>query len=559
MQDHKEYKISLQPGKNIFLAILFIVAFTAVTYFIWGLYMDDFEVITHQIMTDIKALNTRTIYATNENFLLYAPKAWLQEIFPSISIHGVTMLLSLIAGYAACFYYILINNPRFAGIFTIVLLYILSLDSFILINNSKVAVLLTLTAISIFCFNKNGNRKHTFLAYILILIAIFSRIEYPLICLFCALICALIFQNKPLLKHSFIAFIIGTVVFLAFVYLVHLNIDGIKDFRDYEKWIDDRMSFTLGGNSIITDSLSRYESLVYAKGLFLLDQPALDEIQYSDIVLHHSLIDYIFKNDNFLKIFRIKFLASFQTIQNTFFPLLIAFIYTWLLVFYKAWSKKVLWKAVLIAGIYLSIFIGVGIISKTHERFISSYLIAPIFIMLVLSAQKDFIKTKNLRHFSLLIYSILAFCYIAYTVPRQVEKKIQLENRAIELFSAFEADIHQGKEPVVGYLDYNGVIPSGLFKTYPHIKWIFLDCGTLNHHPHFRTLNERYFGKNYLSLPARMTQICNDNGEIYTNANTMLFYQKYLRAVHNYELKYELIESFGDGTYNKYSIKDSIL
>lgn len=524
-------------------------------YLFYGIYLDEFEVLTDLVVRESRTLKTQYPYANNENFLMYAQLSYIQQLFKGVSIHGIWLTTLTVISFTYIFNSILQHEKKLTTILLCFVIFIFSMENIILLSTSKVAVLLSLSSFLLLGTIESPTLKNRTIPLLPFIIALFVRIEYPIIIASFAFAYAILFNKKKLYTPITTSIILGILVFSTYAFLVYLNVDGIQDFRQYEKEIYHKFNSVF--NIISTNnlnSLTEDQLKLLAKGLFLLDEPNLNSISYNSLVQHHSTFDYIFNNKEFANIYLNKLGYAFKIVLHQFFYLTIASLLSVIVLLYFSISRRKTLQATFLLLMYISLFLGVNLFAELHYRFLSSFLLAPILIALFLLSNRNTQLTKNMSSGLFLLYLSLGLLYLSKDIRTISADKEHLENRAMAVHDSFKNDIAHQLTPFLGYLEYDGILPSKLFRKDPNISWYFLDAGTLNELKHFKILNQRVFGENYPSLKNRIKQVIQQNGYLYISKKYIEFYQVYLQKIHHYSFNYEIDRSFGDGSFNKYKI-----
>lgn len=540
------------------LSILFSIACVVFIFFTWGMYYEGDEVFANYFFYLNGLYNSPHIFWNEEYFLVSQLIVFLQSKWLSISFLSAYkfLILTILLAY---FFYIFFKTTKSIFIaFTLnTLVFFVLLDNFIFVNNVRITILLAFLSVFYLISQKNTRLHQKFTLvhfYFLYFLAITSRFQIAFIFFTVFFVIAFLTRQKLLARHLAFILLFNVLLFSIFNKKIEKYPEQLQNFYKYELSIHDRGDFVLQEIYVVENmqtylnNLDDQELKLMAKSLFILDKPTLDSIQFTDLILHPKLLDYIFRNTNFLKIYKTKLIdlkqLFFQDYKFLFLLFLVAQI-TLFIVFFK--NTKSVFLYILGLLLYFSLPFLISIIGNMPQKILSPFLICPTILAFywILNSRKTIIK-----FFLIITVGALAlFHFQNFTTPHLNLQKNQ-EANAHTFFELIPKN-----EPVyVTYFDTPEILPSKLFtRIYPK-EIVFIDLGGFIDYPVFYKQQNKYFEEQSY-IKRRYTTLINDkNKVVYGTSFITSFISLYLEKTHNYSINFKESSICKECTLNKIRI-----
>lgn len=536
-----------------FLLFFVLVCFLISLHYFIGFFLVDYEVFFNYAVQLAAHHNLTPIIASSDNFLLYPLYVFFQKLLPSIPIYALVKLsLIFLSVYIILDYFIFSIERKIYSIFFILIFTLVFSRSLILLHNTSIGFLLCFASFIVLFTDQKNRKRNLLFFYLLIVIAITHRIHISIIASFIGLLLLLLFYPKShKLKHVIAFFGISVLSYIFFLFLALNGPDNLTEYVKYERALLNNQNFVID-KSPFDPSLNTKELKYFAKALFLNDKE-LDNINFKSIIEHESIFSYVFQNKDFVKIYVTKVKELILLIYNTNLPFLI-------LIFLNTILSLFIFKTKQLPFIILNLIFCITLLFLTVFTTLNEEIIYPFFGLNILVSLICFYNlTHNAKWFNIICFYTLIL--LLWQGLYNIEKILTYKNDSIKQQKFIEKSIKRdaliNQKSVFTYLNYEGVLPSKIVKNNNNLynQIVYLDYGTLNKLPLFTKINQKIFGKNNNNLLFKYQWLIENNeGYIYSDEFMKDFITLYLKKIHNYHIKFELIEGFEDFAIKKYKI-----
>lgn len=523
--------------------VLFLHAIFIYTH---GVFFESFEAFFNYAIYESARLNI-PIIQTVDNFPIYWLFAKLQSMLGSVSVFflwrvGLNILV-LFFVYKIIFQ--AINHAFFKLVFVFIAFFLLAENVFLL-NNLRVSLLLPSVGLLYLYLFRRKLDLPLLIFIIVTLLSLTVRIHSPLFVFLVAFCIAIIFKKGYLAKLSTIGIFLSLLFIAAFSYVNHLDVDNLGDFNNYERSIDDRGGFILSGNPL-DENLTNEELKIFAKALFIMDEPALNHIEYKDILHHTTFTEYLFAK-NFLKTYSKNALEFSRVLWTDYKFNLFIVLFLVILILIKFPSKLRFSLATLFFILLPFVLL---VLAEVYNTFIGPFLFILSFIGICLIFKTYKISHYQKMFFILFIFVLSFFQFQSNGLPR-IKNEIQKHQNSIDLMNQF---CNKNEQVILLSIIDEGLFHSSLFADWDKNQCFeFLDYGHLNYMPLFSKKNELTFGENFKSLKHKFTYIANEIGYLYADEFRIEFMTFYLKRIHDLKVGYELEKQNINKDLHKYKI-----
>ena len=522
--------------RSLFLTLLPLII-VSITFLSIGIYFEEDEVFANYFFSLNGKFLSSHLYMNEEYFLVSELIIRIQHLIKGINIFALYKILSMVIILSYLFH-IFSRRIQSKLQLTLIILSIggLFLSSIVLINNVRLSYWFALLAL-LYLYDKQNelNYYHLYHFYFIAFLAITSRFQITLIVFSLSFVFGLFFMQKRTWLHLGIVLLTCVILFSIFTNSISNYNPKTQDFYNYELSIYDRNDF------ILQDMYNEYNTLDYvstlkekelkylAKSLFLVDS-SLNNISFQEILLHPTLFEYLFQNDNFLSIYSKKLHVLAKTTYANYrwlIPLLGLLLLVLLL---KCKSRVSLFKIVLFLLAYLSIPFLISLVGTVPNKFLAPYLAAPILLILL--------KLHHEKARKNLLLTILPFAFVGIqtsfiTIPNLLKVKAEEKEKL-----CIQQQLYQEDVIYLNYFDTQA-FSSRAFELFDRTEFVFMDLGGFIDYPSILMQNKRYFGENNAYMQGRYNDVLDLGAPVYGSLFQMLVVKHYLKKVHNFDLYFK--------------------
>lgn len=520
----------------VFLALLPLVI-VSIVFSCIGIYFEEDEVFANYFFSLNGKFLSSHLYMNEEYFLVSKLIIRLQHLIQGVNIFALYKVLSMVIILSYLFH---IFSRRIQSRVQLALIILsisgLFLSSIVLINNVRLSYWFALLAL-LYLYDKQYelNSYHLYHFYFIAFLAITSRFQITLIVFSLSFVFALFFMQKKTWVHLCLALLTCGILFSVFTNSISDYNPKTEDFYNYELSVYDRNDF------ILQDMYNEYNTLDYistlnekeikylAKSLFLVDT-TLNNISFQEILLHPTLFEYLFQNDNFLSIYSKKLHVLAKTSYAHYRWLIVLVVILLVASLFTAKNRGSILKLVLFSLVYLSIPFMISLVGTVPNKFLAPYIAAPILLILL-----NLNGEKGSKHqlLTLLSFSIISIQTTFITIPNLLKIKAEEQEKLCIQEQLYHEDII-----FLNYFDTQA-FSSRAFELFNRSEYVFLDLGGFIDYPSILLQNKKHFGEKNAYMQARYTDILDHGATVYGSLFQMLVVKHYLKKVYHTDIYFK--------------------
>ena len=242
-----------------------------------GAHFDSDERVFYFVVNSVDSNSLTSMPVTNNEFILFYLYLNLKKAFLSVDVFSWAKIFFFAIALSLLIYK---SSLLFKSKLLVVLLnglfLVLFLDAFLLVNHVRTSTYLSFVALVILF--KADSVKELVIFYLLVIFAIFNRVEISILNFVTATVIILFFKfDRFMLKHILVA------TFLAIFSMVSLwlynqnNWAKANEFFKYERNLEQNKNFILSDSEIQNifsgENRNKEDLIAYANGFFLIDRP----------------------------------------------------------------------------------------------------------------------------------------------------------------------------------------------------------------------------------------------------------------------------------------------